>query len=115
MFSTKESTPSSSMGNCNNNNKYLVAILESTGYHGIGRSNEDAKIGRRAIFEHATIFPNLKINRILPNDTDDFLEDLNLFGETETINKDLAVDLSNSAKRPGVLIYTISRENMGKK
>lgn len=124
MFSTKEYNPSSGwvMGNCklrgnlgmwDFSNKYLVAILESTGYHGIGRSNEDEKISRLAIFEHYTIYPNLKINRILPNDTDSFLEELSLFGEIKTINKDHAVDLSNSTKRPGVLIYTVSSNNPG--
>ena len=34
-----------------------------------------------------------------------------MFGEIKTINKDHAVDLSNSTKRPGVLIYTMSSNN----
>ena len=104
----------SRMENCNNE-KYLVAVLESTGYHGIGRSDEDGKISRLAILEYHTIFPNIKINRVLPNETDEFLDDLNLFNEIEVINKDYAVDLSNSAKRPGVLIYTISSDDMSGK
>ena len=102
------------MENCNNE-KYLVAILESNGYHGIGRSDEDGKISRLAVLEYHTIFPNLKVNRVLPNDTEQFLDDLNLFNEIEMINKDYAVDLSNSAKRPGVLIDTISSDKMSGK
>ena len=97
-------------GSCNNT-QYLVAILESTGYHGIGRSDEDGKISRLAILEHYSIFKDLKINRVLPNDTDNFLKNLNLYFELETINKENAMDLTNSAKRPGVLIYTISGDN----
>ena len=104
----------SRMESCNSE-KYLVAILESNGYHGIGRSDEDGKISRLAVLEYHTMFPNLKVNRILPNDTDQFLDDLNLFNEIEMINKDYAVDLSNSAKRPGVLIYTISSDKISVK
>ena len=91
--------------------KYLVAILESTGYHGIGRSEEDNKISRLAILEHYAIFQDLKINRVLPNNTDDFLKNLNLFFEFEIINKEHAIDLTDSSKRPGLLIYTISGDN----
>ena len=94
-----------------NDKQYLVAILESTGYHGIGRSDEDNRISRLAILEHYTIFQDLKINRVLTNDTDEFLRNLNLFFEFEIINKEHAIDLTDSSKRPGLLIYTISGDN----
>merc|ERR1719278_2046457 len=68
-------------GSCSLRNVFLVSILESTEFHGVGRTSEDEKLSRRAILELSKRFHNIQVNRVLPNDTNDFLESLSLYQE----------------------------------
>ena len=111
MFSYKTSSPASQNEFCNHVNEYLVAVFESPQYHAIGRPSEEAKISHRAILEQYQNFPHLKVNRILPNDTAEFLDALSLFESDEGISRDANVDLPDySLQSPGLLIYTFSSD-----
>ena len=110
MFSTNPSSLPSSREKCIRVNDHLVAVLESSTHHGYGRSFEDKKISQVTIFEQYSNFPSLKINRILSNDTNNFLEALYSYAKDEPINRDLARDLDDSSKYPGILIYTMSSD-----
>ena len=91
-------------------NKFLVSILESTEFHGVGRTSEDEKLSRRAILELSKRFHNIHVNRILPNDTNDFLESLSLYQEHGVLSTSLPYELSDTPLLPGFLIYAISDE-----
>ena len=109
-FSNKSSSEPSSDGSCNLQNKFLVSILESTEFHAVGRTSEDKKLSRRAILELSTRFHNIQVNRVLPNDTNDFLESLSLYQEDGVLSTSLPDELSDSPLLPGFLIYAISDE-----
>ena len=115
MFSTKPSSLRSNSEKCIRVNDYLIAVLESSTQHGVGKSFEDEKISLLAIFEQYSNFPRLKINRILPNDTTHFLESLYSYANGEPINEELAPGVQDSSKHPGLLIYTISTDDSNSK
>ena len=87
---------------------FLVSILESTEFHGVGRTSEDEKLSRRAILELSRRFHNIRVNRVLPNDTNDFLESLSK--EQGVLSTSLPDELSDSPVLPGFMIYAISDE-----
>ena len=115
MFSNKTNSPLSPLEGCKYSNDYLVAIFESFEYHGVGRTDETPKISRLAIFEQHYRFPGLKINRILENDADDFLEALhrheNIKGIDGGLSPNMTVNISiHDLGIPGLLVNTLSND-----
>ena len=121
MFSTKHSSQPTEIGKCSRVNVFLVAVLESSKPHGIGRESEDAKISRLAILEQSQNFPNLTIHRVLTNDVLNVMQSLSSYtahGRIDISNpagdlnqffdgqdKDV---ISDSLALPGLLIFTLS-------
>ena len=112
MFSVKSTSNSTSGKGCNRTNDYLVAILESSRYHAVGRASEDAKISRLVILQLYEHFFNLQVNRVLLNDSSFFLEALASYNENGITPTDdgIPVELLDPSNLPGMLIYKISDE-----
>ena len=120
MFSNKTISPRSHLEGCKYSNDYLVAIFESFEYHGAGRKDETSKIGRLAILEQHYRFPGLKINRILENDSDDFLKALHRYENSKEIDVEFSPNMTvnmsiHNLGTPGLLVYTISNDASKKK
>ena len=122
-FPNFSNTPKSS---CKPENLFLPMIIESAKFHGIGRETEDAKIGRRAILEWYTQFPNLSFSfgnfhRVSDDDVLNFMQALSSYAgygnEKIYINLDEFFNgqdrdaLSDSLDFPGLLLLTASEED----